>query len=382
MDSGVATVIGHDAEFILEDAHGNPVSCHELPGKGQYVRTADYLKIAESLYRDGKFGSDGIFLEATNHASSCRNSVIPSLFTSLWAGWRVMCQRFGEPLRVKFGSEVILDQDFIESLPGEVNVAGCAPSRNAYNEPRYPTPGTPVGPIRWTGLHIHLSHPTLINNDTHQMGQVVKYLDQSVGLCSVVMDPFPDETRRRREVYGEAGCFRLRLVPHAWDAKRTTTVLEYRVPPGVLAQHWGALYMLSGIAAAELYVKDRLDVPDRLVREVINDCDRAGAYTILTEKLHRGDLDRYLNHEFQEALFNRPLISTDDGRKHMLTVAALSATSQWRPSRIMKNLLMGIDIQRTQDVSGVLQSAEVVSYGMVHARNQKDEPICGDVRNF
>ena len=87
----------------------------------------------------------------------------------------------------------------------------CSEDFCAYTEDVNPKPEGTRTNLRSAGQHIHLGYN---DPDIPSSLLMIKYLDQYLGLPSVVVD----QDSRRRSLYGKAGCFR--LCPYG---------LEYRV---------------------------------------------------------------------------------------------------------------------------------------------------------
>ena len=88
---------------------------------------------------------------------------------------------------------------------------GCSVDYNAYKEGPNPKPKGESTNLRSAGFHIHLGYA---NKNTETSLEIIKNMDVFLGLPSVIFD----RDRKRRSLYGKAGCFR--LTPYG---------LEYRV---------------------------------------------------------------------------------------------------------------------------------------------------------
>lgn len=120
---------------------------------------------------------------------------------------------------------VEFDPDYFWGLPDEQRVLGCDPDFNAYTEEMNPRP-TVNKPIRSAGGHIHIGFDK--DRDVNDRAlfedcvEIAKQLDFYVGVPSVMLDT----DFRRREIYGKAGCFRVK--PYG---------IEYRTPSNVWLSH-------------------------------------------------------------------------------------------------------------------------------------------------
>lgn len=93
----------------------------------------------------------------------------------------------------------------------QAQLFGCDIDYNAYTEAPNPKPEGSKTNLRSAGFHIHIGYENP-NIDTSVL--LVKYLDMYLGVPSVIYD----KDKRRRSLYGKAGCFRL-----------TSYGVEYRV---------------------------------------------------------------------------------------------------------------------------------------------------------
>lgn len=93
----------------------------------------------------------------------------------------------------------------------QAQLFGCDVDYNAYTEAPNPKPEGSKTTLRSAGFHIHIGYDNP-NIDTSVL--LVKYLDMYLGVPSVIYD----KDKRRRSLYGKAGCFRL-----------TSYGVEYRV---------------------------------------------------------------------------------------------------------------------------------------------------------
>lgn len=354
-------VFGIDSEYVVRDEEGKVISCHWLPTKGSYARARPFHNPATippvpRLPYLGTYGCDGVFLEATTYPCACRNYLVGSLWEALHTAYKRVCEQAQGPILMPPTTEIILDPSQMESLPPEAHEIGCRASLNAYGEARGPQPGQMAGPIRHAGLHIHVSqwHAYTGTNKTTSPVDLVKFLDRTAGLVSVVMDPLPDESKRRRTLYGEAGCYRTRIVegnpiPRVVDGayvvlpggayemvRPETEVVEYRVPSGALGYFWSPIYVMTGLIKFNLAKWDAFVeyLDDQTIQSVINNADKPMAREILKTYVERGMLDSYIRREFSEFLHTEDQITTT--RNWALDFIDVAARSDLRPSQIYK----------------------------------------------
>lgn len=103
----------------------------------------------------------------------------------------------------------IVDEDQLQSK--EAKLFGCSVDYNAYTQGPNPKPQGETTNLRSAGCHLHLGYDS---PDTERSVEMIKMMDIFLGLPSVIID----RDRKRRSLYGKAGCFRL-----------TGYGLEYRV---------------------------------------------------------------------------------------------------------------------------------------------------------
>lgn len=94
----------------------------------------------------------------------------------------------------------MVDDDQLQS--DEAKLFGCMPDYNVYTEKKNKKPNAKNQNLRSAGFHIHVgyNHPTV-----PESLRMVKLLDIFLGIPSVIIDP----DKKRRELYGKAGAFRL-----------------------------------------------------------------------------------------------------------------------------------------------------------------------------
>ena len=84
----------------------------------------------------------------------------------------------------------------------QAKLFGCDVDYNAYTMKANPKPKGTSTNLRSAGFHIHVGYE---NPDVDTSLALVKYMDAFLGIPSVVKD----KDKKRRSLYGKAGCFRL-----------------------------------------------------------------------------------------------------------------------------------------------------------------------------
>ncbi len=93
-----------------------------------------------------------------------------------------------------------LDKKYLNTK--QAKMFGCDPDFNVYlKEPN--NPPSPKSSLRTAGGHIHIGFE---NPDLEISEKIIYAMDMTLGLESITLDP--DD--RRREMYGKAGCFRIK----------------------------------------------------------------------------------------------------------------------------------------------------------------------------
>lgn len=164
----------------------------------------------------------------------------------------------------------------------------CSPSFNVYGDCGNDLPDPLKFNERYSGGHIHLGTTRKFTGPV--IGEIVRALDGIVGIAGVSLAAGIDDPRRRR-YYGRAGEFR--LPEHG---------LEYRVLSNFWLSHPAIAHLVFGLFrhAAKLGQSGLYGLyweadQDR-VRDIINNCDVAGARAIL--KANRAVLATLMDKEW------------------------------------------------------------------------------------
>lgn len=149
----------------------------------------------------------------------------------------------------------------------QAKLFGCDVDFNAYTGAPNPKPEGDKTDLRSAGFHIHIGYQNP-NIDTSLL--LVKYLDMYLGVPSVIYD----KDKRRRSLYGKAGCFR--LTPYG---------VEYRVLSSAMMKDtkmlsfvWGQLCKTVNAFKGEAPLAD-----SNLIVNTINNSDVAMAKKICDE---------------------------------------------------------------------------------------------------
>lgn len=142
---------------------------------------------------------------------------------------------------------------------------GCDPDYNVYTEEENPKPNGSRTTLRSCGFHIHIGYS---NNNIDESLMLIKYLDAYLGIPSVLRDT----DKKRRSLYGKAGCFRL-----------TAYGCEYRTLSGAMMKDQETLqFVWNQIEKAIEACNRRKPLPDsRYVQEIIDKSDKEKAKIII-----------------------------------------------------------------------------------------------------
>ncbi len=95
----------------------------------------------------------------------------------------------------------IVDEDQLQT--DQAKEFGCSVDYNVYTKSANPKPNGEQTNLRSAGMHIHVSYE---NNNINTSLDIIRILDVFLGIPSVILD----NDSKRRELYGKAGCFRLK----------------------------------------------------------------------------------------------------------------------------------------------------------------------------
>lgn len=131
---------------------------------------------------------------------------------------------------------------------------GCDPDFNAYTLEQNKKPKLIAPNFRSSGCHIHIGYD---NANMETSIQLVKYLDAFVGIPSLLIDT----DRKRRTLYGKAGCFRLQ----PWG-------VEWRVLSGYFIKDEETLeWVLNHVRkAVQSYMEEKELPPFDIIANTIN----------------------------------------------------------------------------------------------------------------
>lgn len=158
---------------------------------------------------------------------------------------------------------------------------GCDPDFNAYTNEQNPKPKASNPYLRSCGGHIHIGY----SNPTEEQNlQIIKHLDLYLGLPSLFLDDDTD----RRQLYGNAGCFRNKKYGVEY---RTLSNFWLKDPKYI---HW--VYVNSILAIGSINASNQIDANDYIaIENAINTNNKKMARELI-EKYHVSfPLDYYDN---------------------------------------------------------------------------------------
>lgn len=178
-------------------------------------------------------------------------------------------KRINPELGILCASSMMVDKDQLDNPIAQL--FGCCPDFNCYTGAPNPRPRGEKTNLRSAGFHVHYGyeHPSI-----DQSVEMVKYFDIFLGLMSLLFDT----DRKRRSLYGKAGCYRL-----------TSYGVEYRTLSSRMGDDDTTLGLIyDGVVAATQAYEIGLHLPnDEDVVSAINNSDvRAGKTVLAMLKQH------------------------------------------------------------------------------------------------
>lgn len=269
--------LGSDPEFFVAEK-----STGKILASDKFFPDKDHPMPVNKQYVDnGKLFFDGIQAEINVPKATCREGLIYSLRYALMKATEVI----GKDNTIVIKPSVKVQKSVIADAKPDARIFGCMPDFNAY------TRGTNTNmvdasmhPYRYAGGHIHIgvSSPYLKPGDReHTLAkteeghlETIKFFDYVSGPLLVLMDKSP-ESKRRRSLYGAAGCFR-----------PTPYGIEYRTPscwwlksPAGTSLAFGLVRLAWNILLsneAEEF-KKAVGYTEDEVRAIVNESDVAGS---------------------------------------------------------------------------------------------------------
>lgn len=214
-------MLGTDPEVFVLDSGGRARSAHHF-----FPNAAEKIAVGKKT----KIFRDGYALElnvAPAHQPFC-------LGVSLGAGFTKAQELIGKAHRLVAVSAVEMDPRELDGAPEDLQTLGCHPSYCAYDL-RIKRPDVDARKLRFRsgGCHIHFSgkdgSPVPFLVDKKLIPLAVRILDYYWGLPLTFITASP-AVFKRRELYGQAGEFRIQKYP---DGKEG---LEYRTPGSEMLQ--------------------------------------------------------------------------------------------------------------------------------------------------
>ncbi len=206
--NGYEFTIGADPEFFVVNGAGRVVSAYGMvPGTKK-----EPLKVPK-----GAVQVDGMALEFNIDPAATEVEFTDNLDTVLNTILKMVpgYGMYDKPV-AEFGLE------YIEEQPEEAKMLGCDPDFNAYTKAANPRPDAAT-PFRTASGHVHIGWTKDV--DPHDPGHfeacctLTKMLDLKLGVPSLIWD----KDKKRRQLYGKAGCFRpkpygmeYRVLSNAW----------------------------------------------------------------------------------------------------------------------------------------------------------------------
>ena len=282
---GSGTVyLGCDPEFFFTDSSNKVVPSTQIVEPNE-----------EGVIIDGFQG------ELNPRADSCRQRHACQIACGITLAQRMAKEKKATVNLMKMG--VVIDDDVWKKTPLSLKKFGCSPTLSAYDENHKRVTGLREK-FRAGGGHIHLG----FTGHKEDLKEIVKLMDITAGLVSVLLDRDTDNVRRRKN-YGRAGEYRAKSYG-----------VEYRVPSNFWLRH----YVLMSLMFAQVrtaftlftrnHTKELLTLcPEDMVRKAINENDFNLALELFTRYINwlkengyevPSGLSPYNYDEFTDLLFN------------------------------------------------------------------------------
>lgn len=245
--------LGSDAEVFLRDATGKYIaSCGKFGGTKARPKQMFYKNYWDDRELFGyAVQEDNVALEFNIPAAKNREGFKANLDRALKECARLAAE---QGLVLAIDPAVSFPQDQLESK--EAKVFGCDPDFNVWTLQNNPRPQARDPNLRTASAHIHVGIDRM---DKIGFGRA---MDLFLGCPSVVLDP----DRMRRELYGKAGCVRLK--PYG---------IEYRTLSNFwLKNHIDWVY--DAVGQVERFVNEKRVIEEATAKKIIkcvNNFDQA-----------------------------------------------------------------------------------------------------------
>lgn len=184
----------------------------------------------------------------------------------------------------------------------EAQMFGCEPDTDVYNPREMHIAEPPNDGMRSIGAHQHFGHPWLLMGGGVNCIHAAKWLDATVGMLSVLTDP-SRSARRRRSLYGQAGCIRYK--PYGMEYRtnspsgliKSPDVLEHTFDIAKFALGLAMTHVNDGIATdfRVPFIEDNIERALGIdIRATINNCnygDAARVAIFIEDQFGLGILD-------------------------------------------------------------------------------------------
>lgn len=191
--------VGSDAEVFLRDGNGNLVaSCGKFGGTKERPKNMfpiDWSNPKAYADRGFMYQEDNVALEFNIPAAKTQDEFIAHMKRALGE-----CERLAKEkgLVVVVEAANVFPESELQTKAAQE--FGCEPDFSVWSLKPNPRPKADNPNLRTASAHIHVGYPDM---DRVGFGRA---MDLFLGAPSVVLDP----DRKRRELYGKAGCIRMK----------------------------------------------------------------------------------------------------------------------------------------------------------------------------
>jgi len=272
--------LGGDPEFFISDNRGRVQGADSfLPGKYEPLVVDPVAGDVKS-----KLFFDGIQAEISFAHGTCREYIAKNIQLCLLKA----NDRIPKDHKFVIKPSTRVAKEVLENADPEARIFGCAPDFNAYTcSVNTPEMDASRHPYRYAGGHMHfgISSKYLDESDAEFLAartekghlKTIKFLDLILGVTTLGLDNGPG-SKRRREKYGKAGCFRptpygveYRTPSCWWLSSPATVSLAFGI--GRLAWH------LLAKGLDERFLK-LINYDEETVRGIVDEGDVKEAYKL------------------------------------------------------------------------------------------------------
>lgn len=209
-------LFGTDPELFVWDIHTNKgVSAHDLiPGSKQHPHKTKH----------GYVQPDGVAAEFNIQPVETPEEFAESVENVIDDLREIITGKMSDALLLS-SPTMTFSEDYLRSLPPEVQALGCMPDYNAWTLTKNESPDGNVN-FRTGGFHLHVGHTKKSVHDPDHFRDCadrVRQLEAAVYPASILWDI----DSQRRKLYGQMGAFRPKKYGFEWRSL-SNAILKYK----------------------------------------------------------------------------------------------------------------------------------------------------------